>query len=88
MQRIFIAGFSQGSCLALEVAARFAVQYGIPEKNRLQVDQSFRDTAHVLRMTRYLVGWAWEYFSRTQALQISDRPDAMQIDWGESEKPL
>lgn len=27
-QRIFIAGFSQGACLALEVATRFAVQYG------------------------------------------------------------
>lgn len=33
------------------------------------------------------IGWAWEYFSRTQALQISDRPDAMHIDWGESEQP-
>jgi glutaryl-CoA dehydrogenase len=29
----------------------------IPEENRLQVDQSFRDTAHVLRMTRYDVAW-------------------------------
>lgn len=27
-QRIFIAGFSQGACLALEVATRFAAQYG------------------------------------------------------------
>ena len=27
-ERIFIAGFSQGACLALEVAARFAGQYG------------------------------------------------------------
>lgn len=27
-QRIFIAGFSQGACLALEVSTRFAVQYG------------------------------------------------------------
>lgn len=27
-QRIFIAGFSQGACLALEVTTRFAVQYG------------------------------------------------------------
>lgn len=27
-QRIFIAGFSQGACLALEVATRFAIQYG------------------------------------------------------------
>src|SRR6266511_3058343 len=26
-------------------------------ENRLQVDQSFRDTAHVLRMTRYDVAW-------------------------------
>lgn len=26
-------------------------------------------------------GWAWEYFNKTQALQISDRSDAMQIDW-------
>ena len=30
---------------------------GIPEANRLQADTSFRDTARVLRMTRYLVGW-------------------------------
>jgi glutaryl-CoA dehydrogenase len=29
----------------------------IPEENRLQAGQSFRDTAHVLRMTRYAVGW-------------------------------
>jgi alkylation response protein AidB-like acyl-CoA dehydrogenase len=29
----------------------------IPEANRLQVDKSFRDTAHVLRMTRYGVAW-------------------------------
>src|SRR6201993_3761563 len=29
----------------------------VPEANRLQLDQSFRDTARVLRMTRYLVGW-------------------------------
>src|SRR5438270_2325081 len=29
----------------------------IPEANRLQADTSFRDTARVLRMTRYLVGW-------------------------------
>src|SRR3989475_13276477 len=29
----------------------------VPEENRLQVDKSFRDTARVLRMTRYLVGW-------------------------------
>jgi alkylation response protein AidB-like acyl-CoA dehydrogenase len=29
----------------------------IPEENRLQVDASFRDTARVLRMTRFLVGW-------------------------------
>src|SRR4051794_36414587 len=29
----------------------------IPEENRLQGDNSFRDTARVLRMTRYLVGW-------------------------------
>src|SRR5262249_29751274 len=28
----------------------------IPEENRLQVDKSFRDTAHLLRMTRYGVG--------------------------------
>lgn len=27
-ERIFIAGFSQGACLALEVTTRFAVQYG------------------------------------------------------------
>ena len=29
----------------------------VPEQNRLQTDNSFRDTARVLRMTRYLVGW-------------------------------
>src|SRR6202142_168419 len=29
----------------------------IPEENRLQQDQSFRDTARVLKMTRFLVGW-------------------------------
>ncbi|NEV01034.1 acyl-CoA dehydrogenase family protein [Bradyrhizobium uaiense] len=30
----------------------------IPESNRLQGGNSFRDTARVLRMTRYMVGWA------------------------------
>ena len=29
----------------------------VPEANRLQADTSFRDTARVLRMTRYGVGW-------------------------------
>src|SRR5208283_1319 len=29
----------------------------IPEENRLQADNSFRDTAKVLRGTRYFVGW-------------------------------
>jgi alkylation response protein AidB-like acyl-CoA dehydrogenase len=29
----------------------------IPEANRLQQDSSFRDTARVLRMTRFLVAW-------------------------------
>ena len=29
----------------------------IPEENRLQNDQSFRDTARVLKMTRFMVGW-------------------------------
>ena len=29
----------------------------IPEENRLQGDTTFRDTARVLRMTRYLVAW-------------------------------
>jgi len=29
----------------------------IPEENRLQDGKSFRDTARVLRMTRYAVGW-------------------------------
>src|SRR2546421_3061591 len=29
----------------------------VPEANRLQNDKSFRDTARVLRMTRYGVGW-------------------------------
>ena len=29
----------------------------VPEANRLQSDSSFRDTARVLRQTRYLVGW-------------------------------
>jgi len=30
----------------------------VPEENRLQAAKSFRDTARVLRMTRYMVGWA------------------------------
>ena len=30
----------------------------VPEVNRLQAGNSFRDTARVLRMTRYMVGWA------------------------------
>jgi len=30
----------------------------VPEANRLQAGNSFRDTAKVLRMTRYMVGWA------------------------------
>src|SRR5271154_3477556 len=30
----------------------------LPEANRLQGGNSFRDTAKVLRMTRYMVGWA------------------------------
>ena len=29
----------------------------VSEENRLQADTSFRDTARVLKMTRYLVGW-------------------------------
>src|SRR5690242_8728177 len=29
----------------------------VPEQNRLQADQSFRDTARVLKMTRFMVGW-------------------------------
>src|SRR3984957_11962871 len=29
----------------------------IPEANRLQKDESFRDTARVLKMTRFMVGW-------------------------------
>src|SRR5258708_19987393 len=29
----------------------------VPEANRLQAGNSFRDTARVLRMTRYGVGW-------------------------------
>ena len=29
----------------------------VPEENRLQQANSFRDTAHVLRMTRFMVGW-------------------------------
>src|SRR6266545_1320895 len=29
----------------------------VPEENRLQGDSSFRDTARVLKMTRYLVAW-------------------------------
>ena len=29
----------------------------MPEANRLQGGNSFRDTARVLRMTRYMVGW-------------------------------
>jgi glutaryl-CoA dehydrogenase len=29
----------------------------VPEANRLQNDKSFRDTARVLKMTRFMVGW-------------------------------
>jgi glutaryl-CoA dehydrogenase len=29
----------------------------VPEDNRLQADKSFHDTARVLKMTRFLVGW-------------------------------
>jgi alkylation response protein AidB-like acyl-CoA dehydrogenase len=29
----------------------------VPEENRLPADDSFRDTARVLKMTRYFVGW-------------------------------
>src|SRR5689334_14310035 len=29
----------------------------VPEENRLQEDASFRDTARVLKMTRFMVGW-------------------------------
>src|SRR6185295_8204182 len=29
----------------------------VPEANRLQGDKSFRDTARVLRVTRYMVAW-------------------------------
>src|SRR6202451_1895921 len=29
----------------------------VPEENRRKADQSFRDTAHVLKMTRFMVGW-------------------------------
>src|SRR6516162_5012707 len=29
----------------------------VPEAHRLQAGNSFRDTARVLRMTRYFVGW-------------------------------
>ena len=29
----------------------------VPEENRLQRDKSFRDTAGVLKMTRFMVGW-------------------------------
>src|SRR5258705_5757263 len=29
----------------------------IPEENRLQADESFRDTARVLKMTRFMDGW-------------------------------
>src|SRR5256885_16569158 len=29
----------------------------VPEANRLQLDRSFRDTARVLRVTRYGVAW-------------------------------
>jgi alkylation response protein AidB-like acyl-CoA dehydrogenase len=29
----------------------------VPEENRLQADHSFRDTARVLKLTRFMVGW-------------------------------
>ena len=57
----------------------------VPEANRLQGGNSFRDTARVLRMTRYMVGWAstgsrWALRERAEvcpgaaAVRQADRP--------------
>src|SRR6204780_921226 len=45
-----------------------------PEANRLQQDQSFRDTARVLKMTRFMVGWeatGWAMGAYENALKYS-----------------
>jgi alkylation response protein AidB-like acyl-CoA dehydrogenase len=39
-------------------AKKAAAAVRLPEANRLQGGNSFRDSARVLRMTRYMVGWA------------------------------
>ena len=31
------------------------------------------------------VEWAWDYFTRSPAVQVLDRSDAARIDWGEDE---
>jgi alkylation response protein AidB-like acyl-CoA dehydrogenase len=46
--------------IALKVVQNGLITLGdcrVPEANRLQEGKSFRDTARVLRMTRYAVGW-------------------------------
>jgi alkylation response protein AidB-like acyl-CoA dehydrogenase len=40
-----------------KIALKVVQNCRVPEENRLQADQSFRDTARVLKMTRFMVGW-------------------------------
>ena len=49
----------------------------VPEANRLQGGNSFRDTARVLRMTRYMVGWAstGSRWARTRPRSSTPRSD-------------
>ena len=52
----------------------------VPEENRLQAGKSFRDTARVLRMTRYLVAWeatGCQMGAYEHALQV--RPGAFAV---------
>src|SRR5437588_11585794 len=46
----------------------------VPEENHLQAGKSFRDTARVLRMTRYLVAWeatGWQMGAYAHALKYA-----------------
>jgi hypothetical protein len=61
-----VAGPQEGGDRPVPLIQHDALQNGqitlkdvrLPEANRLQTGNSFRDTARVLRMTRYMVGWA------------------------------
>jgi alkylation response protein AidB-like acyl-CoA dehydrogenase len=55
-----VKGFIVENKIALKVVQNGQItlkDVRVPEANRLQAANSFRDTARVLRMTRYMVGW-------------------------------